>query len=808
MYSARPLLLAIIILALTFDLAAQPYNQILNKLQAEYPIEKLYLHFDKEVYYPGETIWFKAYLFNGNFPSDLSKIVYVDLLDEKSTVMDHKTLPVVQSSSASSFILPFNLDGYVTVRCYTKWMLNFDSTLLYEKNFFVSQSSKKPDTRSENKKSYHLQFFPEGGSLVENVESRLAFKATDENGYPVSVSGVITNNINMDTITFQSVHDGMGTIKLVPKNSANYIAIWKVDSKEIKSVLPSVQKEGIVLEINNTGPEIIYTLRSSQKFNSPFITVVGQLNQQLIYLAKISIKEDEITSGRIPLSEISSGVVQITVFNAQEQALVERIAFANLHKCSFPVKSDILFESSKPRSKVSLEIEVPDSISSNLSVSITCNNKQTELSEENIFTKLLLDADLKGYVHNAAYYFSNRDSANEYLDLIMMTNGWRRYKWYDLLLGHFPNLKFAPEQSLTVYGEIKGLSKKELADKSLIGIVEFKSGEKYLLNSDIQPEGRFKFSNLLFYDSIKLYYQLNNDKKGFSTNRASFNTWQNILQGGISLPAKNMYSLKLADPERNTTVNNTLYRSNRYVFDSLKVKTLSEVIVTAKIKTEKEKLNEEYTSGPFVDLGNSRIIIPENDPASLSSQSLLDYLKSRYPGMDVNPFASEDPIIWRGWPTALFVNEISQGMVSPKDLHYVQDATLIQSLSMSEIAMVKIFDPPFVGAWGNGAGGCIAVYTKKAGQKSLSPQKPYSTLIGFTSSKEFYNPDYENNKSTSIPDFRNPVYWNPYIFTDKNNNKVKCTFYNNDSGSALKIVIEGCNANGKLIRVENIVNPR
>ena len=30
---------------------------------AQYPSQKIHLHIDKDIYLPGETIWFKAYLF-------------------------------------------------------------------------------------------------------------------------------------------------------------------------------------------------------------------------------------------------------------------------------------------------------------------------------------------------------------------------------------------------------------------------------------------------------------------------------------------------------------------------------------------------------------------------------------------------------------------------------------------------------------------------------------------------------------------------------------------------------------------------
>ena len=105
------------------------YDSVLNILDTRYPQEKLYLHFDRPYYNPGETIWFKSYIFAANLPSLISKTVYADLVDEKGTIIERKIAPVVMSSAAAAFDLPTNLtSSTVYIRAYTDWMLNFDST--------------------------------------------------------------------------------------------------------------------------------------------------------------------------------------------------------------------------------------------------------------------------------------------------------------------------------------------------------------------------------------------------------------------------------------------------------------------------------------------------------------------------------------------------------------------------------------------------------------------------------------------------------------------------------------------------------
>src|SRR3954468_19395605 len=127
------LLTLVILLSGAFTvLHAQMYDSVLKVLDTKYPQEKLYLHFDRSYYNPGETIWFKAYLFAANLPSQISKTVYADLIDEKGKVIDRKISPVVMSSAAAAFDLPATLtSSTVYIRAYTDWMMNFDSSFLF-----------------------------------------------------------------------------------------------------------------------------------------------------------------------------------------------------------------------------------------------------------------------------------------------------------------------------------------------------------------------------------------------------------------------------------------------------------------------------------------------------------------------------------------------------------------------------------------------------------------------------------------------------------------------------------------------------
>lgn len=113
--------------------AQQYFDSLLNISATQYTQEKIYLHYDKQYYNPGETIWFKAYLTEKGNASAISKTMYAELLDGNGAVLQRKTLPVFQAGAASFFDLDTVYRPKVFVRAYTAWMLNFDSSLMYIK---------------------------------------------------------------------------------------------------------------------------------------------------------------------------------------------------------------------------------------------------------------------------------------------------------------------------------------------------------------------------------------------------------------------------------------------------------------------------------------------------------------------------------------------------------------------------------------------------------------------------------------------------------------------------------------------------
>ena len=746
-------------------------DSLITQLGDKYPQEKIYLHLDKNYYNAGETIWFKAYLIADNLTFPLSKTVYAELINDKGSILQKKMMPVYESGAASNFDLPDTISNTrLFIRAYTSWMLNFDSSLLYLRPVQIIPAAtavKKVPAQV----SFSLTLFPEGGDLVEGITSRVAFKAADQEGIPVYISGTIIAGEGKKITSFSAVHDGMGYFSITPVPGEIYKAVWK-DKKgtQHETPLPDAKKQSVVLSIDNISDTLHYTLKRPDSAGESFTsyTVVAQMQQQMVYSAKIKMSVKKEVTAPIITENFPDGILQLTVFNASQIPIAERLAFINHNNYYFITDLHAVEKNFTKHGHNTLQVDVGDTLLSNLSIAVTdAGINPVTGNEENIFSHLLLTSDLKGYVYNPAYYFSNdADSVKQYLDLVMMTNGWRRFKWENILAQQWPKLIFPIDNYLSVKGNVYGLSKTQLTGKDLTGFIKTKSNTSNFISIPLNTDGQFRLTGMYLFDTAKLYYQINNDKDKRLTSSASF-SFKNEIAAPSAPPAVLLSSFyfNLKPDSSSFQKNIRLAAQQRSLLESNKTKTLETVKIFSKPKSLQQKLDEQYTSG-FFSGGDGYTFTMDDDPFAKSAISILDYLKGKVAGLQIS--ADGQSASWRGSETSIFLNESNT------------DISMLQSVSMTDVAMIKVFRPPFFGATGGGAGGAIAIYTKKGGDNSAVKGLDFTNIYGYSAIKEFYMPDYEKTNDPNLPDYRSTLYWNPFLILDRKTRRIKIPFYNSD----------------------------
>ncbi len=779
------------------SLFSQSPEKILALYNERFPQEKVYLHFDNQAYTPGSLIGFKAYLMSGPDLSRLNRNFYTDWYDESGALIAHQVSPIAMSSAFGTFSVPGNYKGnHIHVVAYTQWMLNFDTAFLFRKKIQVLQSAVPTQKTPIKTKEYSLQFFPEGGLMVNGITSFVALKATDKNGDPIHVQGMIKNDKGESINRFRSLHDGMGKFAFIPEAGVTYIAEWLApDSSLQQTPLPASVADGITMQVSASGDTRYVQVQRSETL-APHLRKLAMLltvNQQVVLRGTVNLENETATQVKVPVKGLPSGLATITLMNTMGDPVCERLIFIDHkeYRSTATIRFDTLGLSK--RAKNVFEIELPDTIPANLSLAIT-NDDLPDDASSNIISTLLLSADIKGKVHNPAFYFNQQnDSAQHFLDLVMLTNGWRKFVWKKVMDSTSWVTRYPLDTAyLSLTGKIDGFSESRLAKAETLNLIlRGKDSSTLMRFTPIGKNGSISEPNVIFFDTVKLYYQLNKISVLPGRGKVTINT--NLIDtpyySSLQMPMIFRYDTAELRLMREIALQQIQLQKLR------EGTTLEEVVVRARVKSRFEELDDTYANGMFrnVDALSFDMI---NDQRALSSFSVFDYLQGRVPGMQVIGALTSSPnIIWRNGPVGFFLNEMPI------------EAQFAATIPMTDVAYLKVFRPPFIGSLVNAGGGAVAIYTKKGADLTNSIKGLDNlSLVGYAPIREFYQPDYAvDQQNFSKTDTRRTLYWNPNLITRGTDTKIRVVFYNNDISSKLKIVLEGVNNNGQFISVRKLL---
>lgn len=755
------------------------------------PIEKLYLHTDREAYYAGQTIWLKGYFMSDYVPSGNSSTVYIELLNDQSAIVLRNVFPVYMGNTIGQMDLPENIpSGVYQLRAYSPLMLNqpgfvFSKLLHIYGN--VPKSTKKT-TLSKNR----LEFFSEGGNFITNELNIVAFKATDKDGMPLDVTGEVRNEKHELLTSFKSLHDGMGTFAIIPLPEGSYYAT--INGSPEKYPLPQQTTNGIVFSVKNSSKGKVFKI--VQGGNDPTFRpayMIGQMENEILFKQPFSGNKKEI-NGLMPTQDVFSGILQLTVFNKDGMPLAERLTFIDNKEYILPaeLKLDTLDTGKRKRNHFSLILN--DSIQGNFSAAITDADYENGGNRpSNIYSWMLLNSHIKGYVHNPAYYFSSdADSVKNELDLVMMTNGWTRFKWTDAKENKLPQPKYKDPGYINLNSTvfIEG-RKKVLPNTDIIMMispqdtVNSKRGMTRFLSTD--SLGQLQMEPTIFFDKMKILFS---DVRGKKSKYISVKLHNDSLRRSYPVqwtPTPYTDSSASNLQEKMTTA------FNEYII--AEGKTLETVTVRATQKSELQKLDEEYASGLFAGGINSRTLDLRNETYS---GDIFQYLQGRIPGLVVSGGPGDYTLNYRGGGfqggnVSLFLDEVPS------------DVQMIESIPVSQIALVKLL-PNSVATMGGGT--AIAIYMKKGAELNASIESPTDIIDynGYTIIKEFYNPDYDLHPNNEKVDNRLTLSWNPNIYVADVNPHIPIIFYNNDHTKRYKLVVEGVTHNGRMLMIEKIID--
>jgi MG2 domain. len=440
------------------------------KKNGEVPFEKVYLHLDRPYYSAGEDIWIKAYLVNAvtNELSDSSNNLNVELLSPGSKIIKRLILRLDNGVGAGDFHLGDSIaSGNYVIRAYTNWMRNFGDIFFFKQEIVVEnqleiKSIIQPD-HQENNENVDVQFFPEGGPLIENVYTLLGFKAVNSSGYGCNVKGHVFSSPGDTVTSFSSSHLGMGGFFFLPKKGLKYYAAgYAGNGIPFKVELPAVSETGYSIKVSEINKDYFrVTIKTNQETldKCPLneMVIVGTSHNSLCITAKAKVRAID-NPVILSKKEFPEGVALITLMDTTAKKYCERAYYVHPKK-NYQITIIPDHEAYAPRQKVTLQISVRDTsdnpVAANLSISVVDGNQIKSFEKKSdISSYLLLESEIRGYIEQPSFYFDTTISGRyQALDNLLITQGWRNFIWNNLP-DTVNKFNYPIEEGITVSGRL------------------------------------------------------------------------------------------------------------------------------------------------------------------------------------------------------------------------------------------------------------------------------------------------------------------------------------------------------------------
>ena len=399
-------------------------------------LELVYLQTDKGLYETGEDLWFKIYVMDAQSLalSERSKTLFVEMLNARDSIVWQEKYPVLSGIAAGHIYIDKDLkEGDYRIHAYTRFsFLNDTLRPVYPKKIRVVKSIAYKGTDSPQEKDQpvaRLSFFPEGGYLIDGIPTKVAFKAWDGKGMPAKVKGVLQEN-GKEIARLETVHDGMGFVFMLSRKESSYKVVLS-DGREFP--FAEVTASGLSIHLRKQTDEYLEFHLSQPKEATPQkIRLTGRMRGKLYCMAEGTLRD--ILRIKIPVKEFPlQGIAEFTLYNENGQPMAERLVYVHPErKLHIELNTDSARYFTRGKGKLNVKVtdEAGKPVQAHLGLSIFDGAYQNELNPENMLSYCLLSTEIKGNIHNPAYYFdgNNKDRLSA-LDLLLLTQGWRRYVW-------------------------------------------------------------------------------------------------------------------------------------------------------------------------------------------------------------------------------------------------------------------------------------------------------------------------------------------------------------------------------------------
>ncbi len=738
------------------------------------PREVAYVHLNKSIYLKGETLAFSAYVFDKNNKtlSNLTTNLYCTISDKNNVAIKQALIRVENGiASGQFFVDSLFTSGNYTFKAYTNWMRNFNERNFYSQSIEIIDTDLTSELKTKTISNVvDAQFLPEGGHIIANTENSIGVVFKDSLGFGIPlVEGKIVNDQGVEITTFKTNEFGIGKFSYIPKSDIVYKAQFNVNNKNQEQTLGFAKPKGINLKLTDLGTKIALTFNTNAATLPELKTKAYTLtfhDGKSIKAVNITFDESTQVSKVVDYDDLFKGMNVITLFDDHQNPILERLFFKY---DGFNFLKTGTITSKKDMDSINIQLPIiganPSKFSS-FSISVLPNGSKSYNQQHNIASYSLLQPYVKGFVENAAYYFTDIDRKKKYyLDNLLLTQGWSSYDW-DYLFTNVPKNLYGFETGITINATVNRRNTGQFlvypTRKSKSNLLALDADEKTFQRTEFFPyeDDKLKIGEILKNGKVEkpsVYLQFNPSK----------------------IPAFNL-NFEVLKPKGKTLMEYSDSETFKPAWE--KVEELDEVVITTeKEATRLEKLKKNS-------YGNIDIF---DDAKRQQFFDIASYLSAK--GFRVTSNGADLSIINTSSPTPN--NRVPLVYL---DQVLLSDFNILLNYQMNNVDYI-IIDKNGFGEGIRGSAGVIKIYTDPSVSLYKLYGKSYQEFdvpLTFSEKKRFYTPVYTSYSSSFFRDF-GVIGWISNVSLSSNG-KLSFNVFDTQN-STIDLYIEGTTEDGSFM---------
>ncbi len=277
--------------------------------------EHLFVSVNSGIYYPGETIFFKAMLMGNDMKikTSGSRFFYIQLVDYTGKSIGNYAFELLNGECSGQITIPSNLrTGIYSINAYTRWMLNFGADNYFKRPVMIVSPLENAVMSADLNDSVSLRFYPQCGRLINGVKNKILVRTNQFAQEHPKIIKISNNTGNVIDTCLIDAH-GLGVFSLTPESGQTYHATFIGPDRYIKNIpLPLNVSNGYILKPDKDETNLKITVVAGPKQES-----IDNIRLVMLSESTGNIINQPVTitgmKGQVsvPLTSLSEGLHQI-----------------------------------------------------------------------------------------------------------------------------------------------------------------------------------------------------------------------------------------------------------------------------------------------------------------------------------------------------------------------------------------------------------------------------------------------------------------------------------------------------------------